>query len=103
MTNNAYTTARLNERDVYFQYLNDISKYPLLSREQETLLLKKIRQGSREAMDLLVKSNLRFVVNIANLYKGQGLDVCELISEGNMGPEGINPSEKGNFLEYIKK
>ena len=62
MTNNAYTTARSNERDVYFQYLNDISKYPLLSREQETLLLKKIRQGSREAMDLLVKSDRKSVV-----------------------------------------
>ena len=78
-------TATRNERDIYFQYLSEISKYPLLTKEQETLLLKKIRQGSREAMELLVKSNLRFVVNIANLYKGQGIDVGELISEGNMG------------------
>ena len=78
-------TSIRNERDIYVQYLNDISKYPLLSREQEVLLLKKIRQGNRAAMDLLVKSNLRFVVNIANLYRGQGLDVGELISEGNMG------------------
>ena len=104
MTNNAYTTARSNERDVYFQYLNDISKYPLLSREQETLLLKKIRQGSREAMDLLVKSNLRFVVNIANLYKGQGLDVCELISEGNMGlmeaARRFDQNQKIKFISY---
>ena len=102
MTNNAYTTARSNERDVYFQYLNDISKYPLLSREQETLLLKKIRQGSREAMDLLVKSNLRFVVNIANLYKGQGLDVCELISEGNMGlMEAARRFDQGQKIKFI--
>ena len=48
-------TSIRNERDIYVQYLNDISKYPLLSREQEVLLLKKIRQGNRAAMDLLVK------------------------------------------------
>ena len=92
------------ERDVYFQYLNDISKYPLLTREQETLLLKKIRQGSREAMDMLVQANLRFVVNIANLYKGQGLEVGELISEGNMGlmeaARRFDPNQKIKFISY---
>lgn len=97
-------TRNREERDVYFQYLNDISKYPLLTREQETLLLAKIRQGSREAMDMLVKSNLRFVVNIANLYKGQGLDVCELISEGNMGlmeaARRFDPNQKIKFISY---
>ncbi len=93
-----------NERDIYVQYLNDISKYPLLTREQETLLLKKIRQGSRTAMDLLVKSNLRFVVNIANLYRGQGLDVGELISEGNMGlmeaARRFDSNQKIKFISY---
>jgi RNA polymerase primary sigma factor len=93
-----------NERDIYVQYLNDISKYPLLTREQETLLLKKIRQGSRSAMELLVKSNLRFVVNIANLYRGQGLDVGELISEGNMGlieaARRFDRSQKIKFISY---
>ena len=97
-------TRNREERDVYFQYLNDISKYPLLTREQETLLLAKIRQGSREAMDMLVKSNLRFVVNIANLYKGQGLDVCELISEGNRGlmeaARRFDPNQKIKFISY---
>ena len=97
-------TRNREERDVYFQYLNDISKYPLLTREQETLLLAKIRQGSREAMDMLVKSNLRFVVNIANLYKGQGLEVGELISEGNMGlmeaARRFDPNQKIKFISY---
>ena len=82
MTKNTHVR---DDRDVYFQYLNDISKYPLLTKEQEKVVLAKVREGSREAMDLLVKSNLRFVVNIANLYKGQGIDVNELINEGNMG------------------
>ena len=97
-------TSIRNERDLYVQYLNDISKYPLLSREQEVLLLKKIRQGNRAAMDLLVKSNLRFVVNIANLYRGQGLDVGELISEGNMGlmeaARRFDPDQKIKFISY---
>ena len=97
-------TRNREERDVYFQYLNDISKYPLLTREQETLLLAKIRQGSREAMDMLVKANLRFVVNIANLYKGQGLEVGELISEGNMGlmeaARRFDPNQKIKFISY---
>ena len=97
-------TRNREERDVYFQYLNDIAKYPLLTREQETLLLAKIRQGSREAMDMLVKANLRFVVNIANLYKGQGLEVGELISEGNMGlmeaARRFDPNQKIKFISY---
>ena len=97
-------TATRTERDIYFQYLSEISKYPLLTKEQETLLLKKIRQGSREAMELLVKSNLRFVVNIANLYKGQGIDVGELISEGNMGlmeaARRFDPNQKIKFISY---
>ena len=97
-------TRNREERDVYFQYLNDISKYPLLTREQETLLLAKIRQGSREAMNMLVKANLRFVVNIANLYKGQGLEVGELISEGNMGlmeaARRFDPNQKIKFISY---
>ena len=97
-------TSIRNERDIYVQYLNDISKYPLLSRVQEVLRLKKIRQGNRAAMDLLVKSNLRFVVNIANLYRGQGLDVGELISEGNMGlmeaARRFAPDQKIKFISY---
>ncbi len=92
------------ERDVYFQYLNDISKYPLLSKEQENILLQKVQEGNKQALDLLVKSNLRFVVNIANLYKGQGLDVNELINEGNMGlieaARRFDPNQKIKFISY---
>jgi RNA polymerase primary sigma factor len=101
MTKNTHVR---DDRDVYFQYLNDISKYPLLTKEQEKVLLQKVREGSREAMDMLVKANLRFVVNIANLYKGQGLDVNELINEGNMGlieaARRFDHSQKIKFISY---
>lgn len=100
---NTNTNAR-GERDIYFQYLSDISRYPLLSREQEKVLLAKIKEGSREAMNLLVKSNLRFVVNIAHLYKGQGLELGELISEGNLGlmeaARRFDASQKIKFISY---
>lgn len=95
-------TRTRDEKDIYFQYLNDISKYPLLTKQQEAVLLKKIKEGSREAMDLLVKSNLRFVVNIANLYKGQGMDIGELISEGNLGlMEAARRFDAGQKIKFI--
>lgn len=93
-----------DERDIFYQYLNDISQYPLLTKEQEKIVLEKIQQGSRAAMDLLVKSNLRFVVNIAQLYKGQGLDINELINEGNMGlieaARRFDANQKIKFISY---
>jgi RNA polymerase primary sigma factor len=89
---------------IYFQYLNDIAKYPLLTREQEKILLERTAKGDRSALNLLVKSNLKFVVNIANLYKGQGLDVNELINEGNMGlieaAHRFDPKQKIKFISY---
>ena len=89
---------------IYFQYLNDIAKYPLLTREQEKILIQLSAKGNREAQDLLVKSNRKFVVNIANLYKGQGLDALELINEGNMGlieaARRFDPNQKIKFISY---
>lgn len=100
----AKMTKTREERDVYFQYLNDISKYPLLSKTEETILLKKVHEGNRAALEKLVNSNLRFVVNIANLYKGQGIEVGELINEGNMGlmeaARRFDPNQKIKFISY---
>ncbi len=93
-----------DQKDIYMQYLNDISRYPLLTREQETILLKKSAEGNKAALDMLVNSNLRFVVNIANLYKGRGLDIMELINEGNMGlieaARRFDRSLKIKFISY---
>lgn len=98
---NTYTA---NQKDIYSQYLNDISKYPLLTKEQEKVILQKSGEGNKAAMDMLVNSNLRFVVNIANLYRGQGLDIMELINEGNMGlieaARRFDRTQKIKFISY---
>jgi RNA polymerase primary sigma factor len=67
------------------QYLKEISAYPLLSREEEVELAASIRTGNEEALDKLVRSNLRFVVSVAKKYQNQGVALGDLINEGNLG------------------
>ncbi len=67
------------------QYLREISKYSLLKREDEVELAVKIHVGNAEALDKLVRSNLRFVVSVAKKYQNQGVSLSDLINEGNLG------------------
>ena len=67
------------------QYLRDISAYPLITREEETVLARLIRVNDQEALDKLVRSNLRFVVSVAKKYQNQGVSLADLINEGNLG------------------
>ncbi len=67
------------------QYLRDISAYPLITREDEVELAKRIRVNDQEALDTLVRSNLRFVVSVAKKYQNQGVALSDLINEGNLG------------------
>ncbi|TET79377.1 MAG: RNA polymerase sigma factor RpoD/SigA [Candidatus Cloacimonadota bacterium] len=66
-------------------YLREIQKYPLLTKEQEIELAKKIKKGSKKSIEKLVESNLRFVVSIATMYKDYGIPLMDLINEGNIG------------------
>ncbi len=67
------------------QYLKEISQYPLIDREEEGRLAKLIRKGEEEALNKLVRSNLRFVVSVAKKYQNQGVPLSDLINEGNLG------------------
>ena len=67
------------------QYLREISQYPLISREEEIRLAQCIRAADAEALDKLVRSNLRFVVSVAKKYQNQGVSLSDLINEGNLG------------------
>jgi len=67
------------------QYLREISKYPLLKREDEVVLAQRIKKNDSEALDTLVRSNLRFVVSVAKKYQNQGVSLADLINEGNLG------------------
>ncbi len=73
--------------DATQKYLSEISKYPLLTPEEERELAKRASKGDQEARERLIKSNLRLVVSIAKKYIGRskGLTFLDLIQEGNTG------------------
>ena len=66
-------------------YLREINSTPLLSREEEVEVARRIQAGDEAALDHLVRANLRFVVSIAKQYANQGLSLEDLINEGNLG------------------
>jgi len=79
-TRNSY-----DDENVLSMYLKEINQIPLLTREEEDKYARAAAKGDQFAKDMLVKSNLRFVVNVAKKYQNQGLPLTDLISEGNIG------------------
>ena len=75
----------LDTRDTLNLYKKEIGRYPLLTREQEIELAKRIEQNDEEAKKLMINSNLRLVISIAKRYTNRGLDILDLIQEGNAG------------------
>lgn len=79
-------TKSITERTpVLNAYMNDISRYPLLSLEQEVELTYQARRGNVTAKQKLINCNLRFVISIAKQYVHQGISLEDLIMEGNLG------------------
>jgi RNA polymerase primary sigma factor len=66
-------------------YLSEIGQVKLLTHDEEVSLAKRVEQGDKEAERILIQSNLRLVVSVAKKYLGRGLDMLDLIQEGNTG------------------
>lgn len=66
-------------------YLNQISKIPMITPDEETELSHRIMQGDKQALDRLVCANLRFVVSVAKQYQRSGMSLNDAIQDGNMG------------------
>ena len=66
-------------------YLHEISKVRLITINDEIQLARKIKNGDRKSLEILINANLRFVVSVAKQYQNQGLSLADLINEGNLG------------------
>ncbi len=85
-------------------YLREIGKIPLLTAEEELALAKKVVTGDKRAKDAMAEANMRLVVSIAKRYVGRGLDLLDLIQEGNTGllraVEKFDPERGFKFSTY---
>lgn len=85
-------------------YLREIGKIPLLNAEEELKLAYEIKEGSKDAKDQMAEANMRLVVSIAKRYVGRGLDLLDLIQEGNTGllraVEKFDPDKGFKFSTY---
>lgn len=85
-------------------YLREIGKIPLLSAEEELELAQRVVQGDKKAKDKMAEANMRLVVSIAKRYVGRGLDLLDLIQEGNTGllraVEKFDPDKGFKFSTY---
>jgi RNA polymerase primary sigma factor len=85
-------------------YLSDLKRHPLLTREEEQRYARAARAGDEQAKEKLVNSNLRFVVNISRQYQNRGIPLSDLISEGNIGllkaVEKFDPERGFHFTTY---
>ena len=85
-------------------YLKEIGKLQPLSSENEARIAARIHQGDQEAIDTLVKANLRFVVSVARNYQNQGMSLSDLINEGNIGlvraAQKFDEKKNFRFISY---
>ncbi|WP_025409681.1 sigma-70 family RNA polymerase sigma factor [Gemmatirosa kalamazoonensis] len=86
------------------QYIRDIAAYPLISRDEEIALGRRVKEGDRDALDRLVLANLRFVIVVAKKYQHYGVALADLINEGNLGliraAHRFDPTRGIRFVSY---
>ena len=86
------------------KYLNEISKIPMVTAEEEVNLAILVRQGNHAARQRLINANLRFVVSVAKQFQHQGVSLSDLINEGNIGlvraAEKFDPSRGFKFISF---
>ena len=92
------------DRDILDQYLFEVSQTPLLTQPQEIAIARLVRAGDQEAMQELVKRNLRFVISVAKKYQNRGMPLTDLIGEGNVGlltaARKFDPDQGVKFISY---
>ena len=92
------------DRDSVNLYLKDISHIKMMSTEEEHEVAVKAKAGDKRARDRLISANTRFVVSVAKQYQGQGLDLEDLIAEGNTGliraADKFDPERGYKFISY---
>ncbi len=85
-------------------YLEDVSRHPLLTAEEEDTLARRAQAGDPAALEHLIKANLRFVVSVAKRYQNRGLSFGDLIQEGNIGlvtaATKFDPDQGVKFISY---
>jgi RNA polymerase primary sigma factor len=85
-------------------YLDEISRVPLLSREEETALARKAFKGNVAAQEKLARHNVRFVVSVAKKFQNRGVPLVDLIGEGNLGlmtaARKFDPDRGVKFISY---
>src|SRR3989441_1949762 len=91
-------------RSTLFPYTTLFRSTPLLTQKEEIALARKVRAGDQEAMQELVKRNLRFVISVAKKYQNRGLPLTDLIGEGNVGlltaARKFDPDQGVKFISY---
>ena len=80
-------TQQITQRtgDTVNRYFQEVSKYSMVTPEEEIELTGRIKKGDQAALERLVVANLRFVISVAKQYQNQGLSFPDLINEGNIG------------------
>ncbi|MHB8054200.1 MAG: sigma-70 family RNA polymerase sigma factor [Candidatus Aminicenantales bacterium] len=86
------------------RYLEQIGRFPRIDEAEEKKLAERIHTGDKNALQKLIEANLRFVVSYVKKYKGMGLDMLDLINEGNLGlieaAKRFDPGRNVKFISY---